>query len=293
MATNDLLEAEARERSRVAIAAALGALLMLGAAVAGILAQQGAPDNLSGALLYRNDQRVGVILSAICSGLSSIALAYVLDFLFRATRVRSDVAIPKWVRPLPWIGGIGLAILVVAGQLVLATKVSHFANEGTQTYQEARDLLEGSDYRTLTYLTIVPQLAFAFGFVMISLGAMRVGLLTRFLGYLGVISAALFVFALLPLPIVQIYWAGMLAILLWPAFSGPREPPAWRTTEAVPWPSAQEGRERRVRAAEARRGGGHAEAEPEVVEDDADVSYDDGDTLPGTGPQRRKRKKRR
>jgi hypothetical protein len=286
MATNDLLEAEARERSRVAIAAALAALLMLGAAVAGILAQQDAPDNLPAALLYRNDQKAGVLISAFCSGLSSIALAYVLDFLFRAARARSAVSIPTWVRPLTWIGGVALAVLVVASQIVLMVKVQHFATEGTQTYQEARDLLEASDYRTLTYLTLAPQLAFAFGIVMVALGAMRVGLLTRFLGYLGVISAALFVFALLPLPIVQIYWAGMLAILLWPSFSGPREPPAWRTTEAVPWPTAQEVREQRVRAAEARRGG---TSQPAAIEDEAGAD----DVLPGTGPQRRKRKKRR
>jgi hypothetical protein len=288
MATNDLLEAEARERTRVAIAAVAAALLMLAAAVTGILAQQDAPDNLPGALLYRNDHSTGVLLSAVCSGLSSLALAYVLDFLLRATRARSAGAIPSWVRPLPWIGGIGLAILVVAGQIVLVTKVSHFASEGTQTYREAKDLLEGGDYRTLTYLTIVPQLAFAFGLVMISLGAMRVGLLTRFLGYLGVISAALFVFALLPLPIVQIYWAGMIAIVLWPTFSGPREPPAWRTTEAVPWPSAQELREQRVRAAEARRGGDDRALE--AGDDDAPAGDDDEQV---GAPQRRKRKKRR
>lgn len=286
MATNDLLQAEARERSRVAIAAAVAALLMLAAAVAGIVAQQDAPDNLPAALLYRDDQKAGVLLSAVCSGLSSIALAVVLDFLLRATRARSAVATPGWVRPLPWLGGVGLAALVIAGQIVLVVKVAHFAADGTQTYQEARDLLQAGDYRTLTYLTIVPQMAFAFGMVLVSLGAMRVGLLTRFLGYLGVISAILFVFPLVPLPIVQIYWAGMVAILLWPRFAGPREPPAWRTTEPVPWPSAQELREQRVRAAEARRG--RPVPEPADDGDGADAA-----PVADAGRARRKRKKRR
>jgi hypothetical protein len=87
----------------------------------------------------------------------------------------------------------------------------------------------------------------------------------------------------------------MLAILLWPGFSGPREPPAWRLGEAVPWPSAQEAREQRVRAAEARRGGAsEPEPEPEPLQlEDDDLSSAEGDVLPGTGPQRRKRKKRR
>lgn len=266
----------------MAIAAAAAALLMLAAAVAGIVAQQDAPSNLPAALLYRDDQKVGVLLSAICSGLSSLALAVVLDFLLRATRARSAVATPGWVRPLPWLGGLGLAVLVIAGQIVLVVKVAHFATDGTQTYQEARDLLQAGDYRTLTYLTIIPQMAFALGMVLVSLGAMRVGLLTRFLGYLGVISAALFVFPLVPLPVVQIYWAGMVAILLWPRFAGPREPPAWRTTEPVPWPSSHELREQRVRAAEARRSG----ASPAPA-DAADAPRAD------EGARPRKRKKRR
>jgi hypothetical protein len=303
MATNDLLEAEARERRRVAIAAGLAAIFLIAAAVSGILVQQGSPDNLPGSLLYRNTQKFGVLFSAVTSGLGSIAIAYVLDFLFRVARARSEAAVPSWVRPLPWIGGIGLAILVVVSQAVLVTKVSHFATSGTQTYQEARDLLQAADYRTLSYLTIVPQLALAFGLVMISLGAMRVGLLTRFLGYLGMISAALFVLPLVPVPVVQIYWLAMLALLLWPGFSNARTPPAWTSGRAEPWPSAAEARDQRVRAAEARRGGGGggggngargrggtAVAEPVQ---DGEVVEAEPATDAESASARRKRKKRR
>lgn len=296
MATNDFLEAETRERPRVAIVAALAALLTLAAAIVGVLVLQDEPDNLPASLLYRNSHQAGLAISAVCSLLGSIGIAYVLDFMFRATRNRSEAAIQPWVRPLPWIGGIGLAVVGIVIQVVLATKLSHFANDSTQTYEEARKLLTSSDYSIPRYLGIIPQLALAFGLIMISLGAMRVGLLTRFMGYLGVIAAALFVLPLVPLPIVQIFWLGALAALIWGGLRQVREPPAWRLGEAVPWPSAAEVREQRVRAAEARRGGTpSSEQEPATI--DAVSDEEDGDQPDSGGPSaatsRRKRKKRR
>jgi hypothetical protein len=102
-----------------------------------------------------------------------------------------------------------------------------------------------------------------------------------------VISGALFVLAFVPIPIVQVYWLGALAML----FAGRNPsgtPPAWQSGEAMPWPSAAEMREQRVREAEARRGKG------EVVE--GSMAADD-DEPAGAGPSpaisKRKRKKRR
>ena len=74
--------------------------------------------------------------------------------------------------------------------------------------------------------------------VMVSLNAMRVGLLTRFLGYLGIIGGVLTIIPLVPIPIVEAYWLLALAYLLsgrWP--SG--VPPAWSTGRAEPWPARQ------------------------------------------------------
>ena len=72
---------------------------------------------------------------------------------------------------------------------------------------------------------------------------MRVGLLTRFMGVLGIICGALIVLPILsPLPIVQTFWLGAMALLLagrWPSGL----PPAWTTGEAMPWPSSAEVRE--------------------------------------------------
>jgi hypothetical protein len=83
--------------------------------------------------------------------------------------------------------------------------------------------------------------------VIICLNAMRVGLLTRFMGILGIIVGVLFVVPLAPgPPVVQSFWLAALAALFagrWPSGI----PPAWITGRAVPWPSQQEQREQRER----------------------------------------------
>jgi hypothetical protein len=89
---------------------------------------------------------------------------------------------------------------------------------------------------------------------------------------------------------VQAYWLGALAMLF--AGRSPNgTPPAWQSGEAMPWPSAAEMREQRVRDAEARRGGD----EP-ADGDDLDAAPSGYDQLPGvsgaTTPKRKKRKRR-
>ena len=98
--------------------------------------------------------------------------------------------------------------------------------------------------------------------------------MTRFLGYLGVISAVLFILPLIRIPIVQVYWLGALAALFMGRMRGGLTP-AWLSGEAVPWPSPAEMRDARVRAAEERRGG----LDPDItVPDDASSLEQDGAT---------------
>ena len=59
----------------------------------------------------------------------------------------------------------------------------------------------------------IASLALGMGWVVICLNAMRIGLLTRFMGVLGVICGALIVLPILsPLPIVQTFWLGAMAV---------------------------------------------------------------------------------
>jgi MFS family permease len=292
MATNDLLQAEARERPRVAIAAAAAALLTIAAPlIVRVAVGSDDPDNSLGSALVQADHRGAVLIGAASSVLGLLAITYVADFLLRATMARNDQVQP-FIRPLVIVGGIALAIFSGVLQVLTAIRIHHFATESTLTWQELKD---ASSYGGFIYIGIAAQLAFAIGLLLVSLNAMRVGLVTRFLGYLGCFSAVLFVLAVLPLPIVQVYWLAMLALLFW-GFNRAREPPAWASGREVPWPSAAEMREQRVRAAEERRGGSSS-PEPAALESagDGDESADSDDdaAAAATTTARRKRKKRR
>lgn len=290
MVTNDVLEAETQGRRRVAIVAGLAAILYLAPPVVlQAIIGTDPTDNALTRALVQADNRDAILGAAVLSLLSLFGIVYVLDFLLRAARAR-DTTIQPYVRILLLVGGIGFAAFTVVLQIVTAVRLEHWANEGSLTWNE---LKEASNYGVFVFFGIAAQLAFAFGFVLVSLNVMRVGLLTRFLGYLGVISAILFVLPVLPLPIVQAYWLSMVGLMLW-NLRGPREPPAWQAGVAVPWPSQAEIREQRVRAAEERRGG--VARDPQPVE--ADLLDGDDDGLDATGrpipaSARKKRKKRR
>lgn len=279
MTTVDTLQAEARERPRTTVVAALAALFTLAGALIGRVGHS-APSNLPAALLDYHQHPTAQYVSAGCSVVAALLVVLVLDFLLRATRARNP-QLPWQLRPLVWVGGLGVAVIVVASQIALADNAAHFATHGSQTYEEARKAIAAG---VPPILGLLLQLVFAVAIVMVSIQAMRVGLLTRFLGYVGVVSGALFLLPLVPIPIVQAYWLGALALL----FAGRMPngtPAAWQSGEAVPWPSQAELREQRVREAEARRG--------DVVEGAAaERAGDEEPVADGAGAQRRKRKRR-
>jgi hypothetical protein len=292
MATNDFLQAETRDRRRVAIVAGVAALLTIAAPFA-VQAAVGKSDNTLTQVLQQSDHRNAVIAGAVASMLSVFGMVFALDLLLRATRSRDAQAIKPYVRPLLLAGGIAAAIFALVSQVVIVSRLHHWATDSTLTWEE---LTETANFAVVSFAGLAIRLAFGVAFVMVCLNAMRVGLLTRFLGYLGVISAVLYVIPnqFLPGPIVQAFWLANLAFMLW-SVGSPRDPPAWAAGEPVPWPSSAEMREQRVRAAEARRGGGPA---PEQDVDDtaaADAASGEQETVDavGTSGARRKRKKRR
>ena len=114
---------------------------------------------------------------------------------------------------------------------------------------------------------------------MISLNAMRAGLLTRVMGILGMFAAG---------GTVILYGPSQPLLPLWIAFLGPLflgrwmggQPPAWVTGEAEPWPTGAAMREERMRAR-----GQLAEPDPEPVEEQAAGK-------PHPSSKKRKRKRR-
>jgi hypothetical protein len=110
----------------------------------------------------------------------------------------------------------------------------------------------------------VGSLLLALGWVITCLNAMRIGLLTRFMGIIGIMCGVVLVLPIFT-PIIQTFWLGAMALLLagrWPSGL----PPAWSSGEAVPWPTSAQIREQKRRQMDARRGPREPEPEPEPEE---------------------------
>ncbi|MEA2380849.1 MAG: hypothetical protein QOH72_820, partial [Solirubrobacteraceae bacterium] len=92
----------------------------------------------------------------------------------------------------------------------------------------------------------------AVALLLISLNAMRAGLLSRLMGIVGMFAAATFVIrGLDPFGAIRAFWFAALAMLIIGRLPSGR-PPAWSVPEAVPWPTQQQLREQREAAARER-----------------------------------------
>ena len=109
---------------------------------------------------------------------------------------------------------------------------------------------------------------------------MRVGLLTRFMGILGMIAGATFVLPLDQQGIIRAFWLGAVGFLIARPLAEPRSPRG-RPGKAEPWPSAREARDARA----ARRG------EPVPAPETPAPTLPAPTDGPTQGQRRKKRKK--
>jgi hypothetical protein len=119
---------------------------------------------------------------------------------------------------------------------------------------------------------------------------MNQGLLTRFMGYLGMFAGALVLFQITQVPVVQTFWLLAIAYLVsgrWPT----GVPPAWRSGRAEPWPSSAEMRARRAAEAGDRpRRGAKPRAPVPAIEPEAATAPANGRTRASTPKRKRKRR---
>ena len=281
------LEYESRVRPRyAAVAVAAGLLLVVAAAV-----QLGGPhtkvDELTTDLLVANQRFPLDLIASIINGIGSLAVAATLAFLWRCSNARS-ADVRGYVRSIAVAGGVISAVTGVVYAVIVAVKVHQFVTTGAQTYEEANRLTSASGLLVLQLIGQAGALLLAVGFVLVALSAMRQGLLTRFMGYLGIFAGVLVLFQITQIPIVQGYWLAALGYLFsgrWPTGI----PPAWRSGKAEPWPPSSELRARRVAGAAA--GGGRRGAtpapEPQTV---SGPSADAARTRASTPKRKRKRR---
>ncbi len=255
MSPDDRLLIEARVRPRQAIVAGLAALLLVIAAVVQVIGPQAHVSELTVQLILINKRFPLDIIGSVLQGLGMLALVWTLAFLFDCARARRP-EMQIVTRYVALAGGIVSAVGGVIYAVLLAVKSHQFVSTGLQTYPQANALTKGAALPVLQTLDIAAQFALDIGLILIALNAMRVGLLTRFLGYTGMVVgvAGMLLIGSAPAAALQVFWMGAIAYLLagrWPG----GEPPAWRTGQSEPWPSSSVAREARLEAAGSDRGG--------------------------------------
>jgi hypothetical protein len=258
----DQLQWERRLAAPAAIAAFGSGLLLLAATVVLIslsedrLGIEPGPDSL----LSVNESPGTLIAAAVLQALAAILLILVFYYLFRAILAR-NAQIPRWFVYLIVLGPLMYAAGQVIGAIDRVDVAETFADR-SYSFEDANpnddpDLTRcpairgeiGADCAEELLRDMRPNglglglglagsVSVAFLFVMVPLRARRVGLLSPFMGILGVIAGVLLVLPLIPnVPvIVQAFWLGAIGALFlgrWPGGRGP----AWGTGEAEPWPT--------------------------------------------------------
>jgi hypothetical protein len=246
MNPEETLSYEARVRNRQVVMAALAGLLLVVAATIQLSGPHTKVDELTVDLITANRRFPLDLIASIINALASLAIAGTLSHLMVSARNRSP-EIKPYVRILAIVGGVVAAVTGVVYAIVVALKVHQFVTTGAQTYSEANHLTSAPGLLALQLLGQLGALILAVAFVLVALNAMRVGLLSKFMGYLGIFAGVLILFQITQIPVVQGYWLAAVAYLLsgrWPTGM----PPAWTTGRAVAWPSSAELRARRAAA---------------------------------------------
>lgn len=239
------LEALAWERrwaTPVALAALAAVLFVIAAiVVASVAVGHGSGDSelLRDVQAHRGAELISSIVQAIGIGLLALPLYY----LFRAAGRRSDrmrgqlvgvvIAAPLFLAVAAILTGV--STLHAASDFV-ANEVPRLTAKGVSLSSDhadeiAKESIDDASLRSLAAgFGLAGQLGFVVAMVYTCLHAMRVGLLTRFWGSLGIaLGAVSFVFFQFAL-----FWFIYLGILLLRPSS---QPPAWQSGEAIPWPT--------------------------------------------------------
>ncbi len=295
------LDWEARHRARAALAAAVAAVAILAGQLLEQAVNGGAPalpllDALQKLAApgtvrdqpslqvpyaeYLRDHAAGLIAGRSVTAIGFFGLAYAVTFLAAGVRARRP-EFARWAFYLPVVGGALFGVAWIAGGVGRLLDANQVA--GSPGDIGAIQDLGSTGVSQLASVLLTPAaLALAVGLVLVSLNGMRTGLLTRFMGTLGIVVGLFQVVQVgASLPLVQTFWLGGLALL----FAGRRpggDPPAWRTGRAEPWPSSQQAAAARRAEEEAKDGAAQpAPGAPERVPAGAH---------PASGKRKRKRR---
>ena len=247
----------------------------------------------AGEVRYIDHHAFGLIVGNVLAAVAVLALMLVLLFINDCTRFRRA---ETWrvARTVVLVGGIGYALLNLIHEIVLAVEAHNFVagHNFSNAAVEKALLSTGFGGIFLSLLGLFAALALTVGTIGVMVGAMRAGLLPRWLSVLGILAGVLFLplFNSPELQFILTFWLVATGILLMGRFPN-GDPPAWAAGEARPWPTQADMRAQRE-AAEGGAAGGRSRGSKGARNGDGP----DADVAPAPVPtgagSRRKRRKR-
>jgi hypothetical protein len=236
------LEWERRWALPAALAAFAAAILFIASTPISAANLLGSPDNEVELLREFYENRSDLLLAAILHAAAFLAFTLPLYYLFRAASTRS-ASVRRGLVGVVIAGPIFVAALDLIFWFAIDPAAKDFATPGGGTGvpigEYAKDLVEDQSLIGVYQgVGLAGAIGFTFAVVYTSLWGMRVGLLTRFVGTLGM---ALGVAQLLiPFTVAGLMlWMAWLGLIFINRVPGGR-PPAWKTGEAIPWPKPGE-----------------------------------------------------
>ena len=252
------VEWETERRDRLAVPAFAGGMLYLlsaivisvtlkGAPTVGLL--QGLKPALSGEaqplesprtaeVKFISHHSFSLLAGSAMAAFAIIALVLILLLLLDGTKFRRP---GTWfmTRPLVLYGGVAFALVSVGHQIVSAVETHQFAvGHDFSIHAVDQALTKGTANVVVDYVDLLAGLALAAGMIGVAVNAMRVGLLVRWMGAVGIVSGLLIFLPIggAELQLIPAFWMVMTGILFigkWPNGT----PPAWAAGEARPWPT--------------------------------------------------------
>jgi len=237
MSATAQVEYESRVRIKYAGLALFAALMLVGAQLLQYSGPHASVDELTLDLIYENRRETIDLIGSVMDLLGLISVGIVLNWMFTISRARNPgmKAATRW---LVVIGAVLAGVMALAYTVALGAKAHIFVTTGMQGYPRANSLTDGSGLEIMALALQLGTLLLTLGCIWTSLNMMRVGLVTKLVGYMGIVAGALFLFPIGALvPVIQGYWLAAVAVTLaarWP--SG--DPQAWQQGVAVAWPSS-------------------------------------------------------
>jgi hypothetical protein len=236
----DQLGLERRLGPRVGIAAVAAAGFIVASFVVQLPLLRDKTGNEAETLLSVHKHASSYVIGGMLQALALMLVAVVLWYFYRAAKHRRAQT-PVIALVLGIAGPILFGLAGGIGPWVVKHFAAEFAASANQSNQHAKDLVNGNAAQVFSVVTPAAGLAFAFAMIIANVNSMRAGLVSSFVGIIGIIGGLLFVLPLGPPQLLLFFWllgVGVIALDRWPGGRGP----AWASGEAEKWPTAMERR---------------------------------------------------